>query len=258
MTNDDHAGDELPRSLELLWGRRERPRRGPRPGLSLEQIVQAAIELADAEGLGQVSMSRVAERVGFTTMSLYRYVEGKDELLMLMQETAGAMPQAAASSAGETAEEGWRAGLERWARDHLQTFRRHPWLLEVPISGPPVTPNGLTWMDRGLRALDGTGLADGYRLAVVQLLTGYVHGEAHFSRELHRAMGTGAYDPVRYGRLLRKVVDADRYPTLHKMTSTGFFDEIGGYEDAEDFEFGLQRVLDGIEVFIQKHGGHPG
>lgn len=251
MTNDDNAEHELPRSLELLWGLREPPRRGPKPGLSLERIVQAAIELADEDGLGALSMSRIAERVGFTTMSLYRYVEGKDELLMLMQDAAGGTPTPG------VADDGWRAGLERWARDYLLIFRRHPWLLEVPISGPPVTPNGLAWMDRGLRILGDTGLTHGHRLAVVQLLTGYVHGEAHFSRELTRATVVGDYDLTRYGRILRKVTDADRYPALYEMTSAGFFDEIGDYVDAEDFEFGLQRVLDGIEVFIRENAGPP-
>ena len=75
---------QLPPGLDLLWGRRERKRHGPKPGLSLEGIVGAAIGVADAEGLGAVSMARVAKELGFTTMSLYRYLTSKEELLQLM------------------------------------------------------------------------------------------------------------------------------------------------------------------------------
>ena len=74
----------LPPGLDLLWGRRERGKRGPRAGLSADAIVAAAIRIADAEGLEAVSMARVANELGFTTMSLYRHVASKDELLQLM------------------------------------------------------------------------------------------------------------------------------------------------------------------------------
>ena len=73
--------DDLPRVLQLLWGLDAPGRRGPKPALSLHQIGAAAVRIADAEGLGAVSMSRVAGELGYTTMSLYRYVESKDDLL---------------------------------------------------------------------------------------------------------------------------------------------------------------------------------
>ena len=74
-----------PTGLERLW-RRDEPERKPRLGLSLERVVGSGVELADGDGLAGVSMKRVAERLGFTTMSLYRYVTSKDELLLLMQD----------------------------------------------------------------------------------------------------------------------------------------------------------------------------
>ena len=88
----------LPPRLQLLWGLQERPRRGPKPGLSLERIVDAAIGLADAGGLAAVSMARVAAELGFTTMSLYRYVPTKDDLLELMVDAASGLPPADAAS----------------------------------------------------------------------------------------------------------------------------------------------------------------
>jgi hypothetical protein len=70
----------MPASLAAAWGRRERPSRGPRPGLSLDRIADAGVRVAQTEGLAAVSMARVAQELGTSTMSLYRYVASKDEL----------------------------------------------------------------------------------------------------------------------------------------------------------------------------------
>jgi AcrR family transcriptional regulator len=77
---------ELPRGIALAWGIAADPQRGPKRELSVEKIVDAAIEIADADGLGAVSMSSVANRLGYTTMSLYRYVSAKDDLIVLMND----------------------------------------------------------------------------------------------------------------------------------------------------------------------------
>ena len=118
----------LPASLDAAWGRRARPTKGPKPGLSLERIVAAAVALAHAEGLGAVSMARVASELGSSPMSLYRYVDAKDELLALMVDAALGDPPP------PPAGEGWRDGLARWAWGYHDALRRHPWALHVPIS----------------------------------------------------------------------------------------------------------------------------
>lgn len=86
---------ELPRGIALAWGVAANPQRGPKREMSVERIVEAAVELADAEGIGAVSMAAVAKKLGFTPMSLYRYVSAKDDLLLLMQEEATGMPSLA-------------------------------------------------------------------------------------------------------------------------------------------------------------------
>src|SRR4051812_50159401 len=93
---EEAAGPEppLPASLEAAWGRRARPTRGPKPALSLERIVEAAVALAQAEGIGAVSMARGAGGLGSSPMSLYRYVAAKDEALALMGDAShGPGPQ---------------------------------------------------------------------------------------------------------------------------------------------------------------------
>ena len=102
----DDADLELPRGVALAWGVAADPQRGPKREMSVEKIVEAAVELADAEGLGAVSMAAVAARLGYTPMSLYRYVSAKDDLLLLMQEEATGLPPE------PVREDGWRARLE--------------------------------------------------------------------------------------------------------------------------------------------------
>ena len=134
---------DLPASVETAWGIRERPAKGPKPGLSLSQIVDAAVQVASSDGLGAVSMSRVATELGAATMSLYRYVATKDELLTLMVDAVFKDPPAMVPR------ERWRAALSRWAREHLAVLRRHPWVVRVPLSGPPIMPNQVAWFERG-------------------------------------------------------------------------------------------------------------
>src|SRR3954471_20260485 len=107
--NPDSEGG-LPASIQAAWGRRARPTRGPRPGLTLDAIVGAGIAVATEEGLGAVSMGRVARRLGAAPMSLYRYVGAKDELLALMVDAALGPPEHERAPG-----ESWRTGLERWA-----------------------------------------------------------------------------------------------------------------------------------------------
>ncbi|MFC8042590.1 TetR/AcrR family transcriptional regulator [Nocardia sp. NPDC057353] len=139
-------------ALERLWGVERRPTRGPKPALTPERIAAEAIALADADGLATLSMQRLAERLGFTKMSLYRYVPGKAELVALMLDTAlGEPPELPAGD--------WRAGLSRWCATLYERFRAHPWALEVAVGSRPVGPNEMAWMEAALTALADTGLA---------------------------------------------------------------------------------------------------
>ncbi|MFT4285478.1 MAG: TetR/AcrR family transcriptional regulator, partial [Protaetiibacter sp.] len=139
---------ELPRAVALAWGVAANPQRGPKREMSIERIVDAAVELADAGGLTAVSMSSVANALGFTPMSLYRYVTSKDDLLVLMQERGIGVPPESIVEA-----EGWRDAIRAWGRETVQLYLDHPWLLDIPIEGTPQTPNNLAWMDAGLAVL---------------------------------------------------------------------------------------------------------
>jgi AcrR family transcriptional regulator len=247
--------DELPPPFDLLWGRRDRQLRPRKQGLSVERVVGAAVELADADGLEAVSMSRVAERLGFTTMSLYRHVRSKDELVGLMVEAAVGTP----TKRTEGSPDGWRSGLERWSRDLLAVVQRHPWLLAVSLASMPLGPNRLTWLDSGLEALAGTALSWDDKAAVTLLLNGFVFTEARTAAELAGPArdGSPAAATAAMPHALSALVDAERFPALRRALDAGIFEPSESDRDA-DFAFGLERILDGVERLVTQRAGDEG
>jgi AcrR family transcriptional regulator len=197
-------------------------------------------------------MSRVAADLGVSTMSLYRYVAAKDELLALMSDLAWETPPARRGP-----EESWRDGLSRWAWTERAVIRRNPWVLRIPISGPPVTPNAIAWLEVGLDCLRDTGVEEGEKLSVILLLTGFVRNQAMLEADIAAAQAAGTTPPepellASYGRLLARLTDPERFPALHAVIASGVFDHPGDGNGDDDFVFGLERVLDGIEALIDK------
>jgi AcrR family transcriptional regulator len=245
----------LPPGLDLLWGRRGRGQRGPKPGLSVDAIVAAAIRIADAEGLEAVSMAHVADQLGFTTMSLYRHVASKEELLQLMWN-------ASAQGAEELVITGddWRARLRMWAMVQREMIDRHPWITQMPMAAPPMAPNSLTFVERGLEAMDDSGLADADKLRVIGLISSYTLSEGRMSHDAARAArqaqagatGTEPLPAWTWEGLVREVADEQTYPRLHRLAwSASIGDDASGWNEEEEFRFGLDRILDGIEVLIR-------
>jgi AcrR family transcriptional regulator len=231
-----------PRSVELLWGEPERPSRGPKPGLTVAGIVRAAIAIADADGIGAMSMQRVAAGFGFTTMSLYRYVPGKSELIDLMiDEAVGPTPDLSAISGG------WRAQLTEWAHQTRACFQRHPWFLPVAMRRI-MGPNQLGWLESAVAALSGHGLVGAELLSAVLVVNGYVRSMAPFMGEQPAAPGelTGE----QWGMAIFELIDTHRnqFPALTAAIADGAF----GPSEHDDLDFGLQRVLDGIEIYLQR------
>lgn len=246
----DDAGAGLPASLAAAWGLRGRPPKGPKPGLSLERIVAAAIRVADTEGLPAVSMSRVATELGTGPMSLYRYVAAKDELLGLMVDAAFGPPPEGPSGPGV---EAWRPGMARWAWEMRIGMRRHPWVTQIPIGGLPIRPNEVTWFEAGLRCLGGTGLQEEEKGSVILLISGYVRNDAAQEADIEAAVRGSGKTPdewmASYAGILATVADPLRFPALRKFIEAGVFDHSDPPE--REFSFGLERLLDGIDVLVQ-------
>ncbi|GAA0943500.1 TetR/AcrR family transcriptional regulator [Actinocorallia libanotica] len=232
------AGDP-DHAVELLW--REGGAR-PRQGLSLDRIVRAGVALADAEGLAGLSMRKVAERLGFTTMSLYRHVPGRDQLIDLMCDEV-------AAEAGAAPEEGdWRTRLEACAREGWELRRRHPWLAEVRGGRHIPGPHAIARYERMLSAVVDTGLTPAEVIAVVGLVGRFLDSEALLLVEAAEAeRRSGVSHEEWWGGRDALFERLPAYPTITRLW------EEGGFDDPEDpFEFGLARLLDGISLMIHE------
>ncbi|RJQ73794.1 TetR/AcrR family transcriptional regulator [Pseudonocardiaceae bacterium YIM PH 21723] len=232
------TSNEALTAIHAAWGVKESRQRGPRPGLSAERIVAAACELADAEGLGAVSMSRVAAALDTGAMSLYRHVPSKDHLLALMFDAMAG--QAPVPVDGET----WQDGIRRWASALRASYLRHSWAAQIPITGPPALPNQVHWMEAMLRSLSETGLPGTHKLGVLQLVAGYVHDDATMNVTIARRTGSGEDIGPHYAGLLRELADAQRFPALRGLVDEGVFDRADPPE--EQFHFGLERIIAGV------------
>jgi AcrR family transcriptional regulator len=245
------------RSMELLWRVHEQPKRGPKPGFSLDQIIATGIAVADADGLAAVSMRRVAEQLGVGAMSLYTYVPGKAELLELMYD-------AVLSEVGGPDADGktWRARLEQLARESWELYQRHPWMLEVPTVRAPLGPNALRAYERTLAAMWAIGL-DGHELArTASLLSIFHRGVAQTAKEARGAQHRDGLTETEWWEarvpVLERVLDPARFPLLtspemvnaHAPARTDVDYHMA--EALDLFEFGLQRVLDGIEMLVER------
>jgi AcrR family transcriptional regulator len=254
MTKEEVA--TLPPGLDLLWGRRQPGRRGPKPGLSVDAIIEAAVQVADAEGLEAVSMARVAHELGFTTMSLYRYVTNKDELLQLMWNASARGAEALVLEGAD-----WRQKLRMWAEVQRDVTDRHAWITQMPMAAPPFGPSSLTFVERGLETLDETGLSDEDKLRIIGLISSYTLSESRMAHDAARAAAQARAasadgDPVRpwsFEALLRELVDEATFPRLFRIAwSDDGGREPSGAVEYEEFLFGLDRILDGVQTLIQR------
>ena len=231
---------ELPRAVALAWGVAANPQRGPKREMSVERIVEVAMQLADAGGLASVSMAAVASELGFTPMSLYRYVSAKDDLVLLMQESGIGVPPETIAEA-----DGWRAGLTALEHEQLAAYVEHPWLLDIPVPSMPVTPNDLAWLDAGLQVLAETGLSAEERVAVVLAVGAQARWEGSVRRSHVDAVTAGR--DARDAAMLAALVTPEEFPAVAAALDEGVF---APGSSADPFVFGLERVLDGVEVFL--------
>ncbi|MBO8184404.1 TetR/AcrR family transcriptional regulator [Streptomyces spirodelae] len=240
----------LPAGVAAAWGLKERPGKGPARALDVRRIVTAAIGVADAEGLAAVSMSRVATEVGVSTMALYRYVAGKDDLLILMEDAAIGSP-----SPGPPAGEGLRAGLAHWAGAYRDVLRDHLWIVRIPIGTPPLSPHNVEWMEQALAYLRGTGLNAEEKLGVLITVSGYVRSNVSLLADIDEATRAAAttWEGVErsYWGLLTELTSAGDFPAIRELLASGELSDSAESADSEgtaDFEFGLGLILDGVEA----------
>jgi AcrR family transcriptional regulator len=228
------SANEDPKAVaELLWGLRKPGNRGPRAAFDVAQVAAAAAKVADTEGLKAVSMHRVAAELGLTKMALYRYVNGKTELMAIMIEAAvGTPPDLNALT-------GWRAKLEEYARQLSAAWRRHPWLPSITVGDRVMGPRETAWPETALSAVADTPLTERERLDAVMVVS-------HHIRATHAAAtpGTQTWTAGNAAPIMRDLLllNADRFPLLATTQAAP--------SATTTQEFGLHAILDGLEQAI--------
>lgn len=223
---------------KVLWEPRPTPRRGPKPAMNREAIAETGIEIADNEGLAALTMERVADALGFSKMALYRYVPGKVELVALMTDSALGEPPRLRRVRG-----GWRPKLVAWTRRIFERFEEHPWALETTTGARIMGPNELGWLEQAVGALSGAGLHSSEVLDLTVTLVGQARSIAQqrvgsASRDLEQAIHASI------GTLLRG--REERFPALSVL----FKSAIDSESQDQALDFGLHRILDGVELLI--------
>jgi DNA-binding transcriptional regulator YhcF (GntR family) len=230
---------------------RHHPAQPAEQELTQPRIVDAAISIADAEGLPALTMRHVATELGIATMSLYRHVASKDDLILLMADAV-----LGEAEFPEPPPPGWRAQLELVARAQWAIYRRHPWMARViSLTRPLPAANGIAHTEWAARAVGGLGLDPLAMLHVAITIAGYVQATAvNLETEVEAQQDTGITGDEwmeSQGEALRMILASGRFPMLSSLTAQSGFDFRLDLDTL--FEFGLQLLLDGLALLIQ----HP-
>lgn len=253
---DDDQSEATPavdRTLMLLWRRtlgEPHGSRGPRQRVSVDEVVVAAIALADEEGLSAFSMRKVAERIGLGVMSLYTYVPGRSELIGLMvDEVAGEVEYVGHEGA-------LRDRMTVVARQLWDEFHRHPWLLHVQKARPWIGPNISARYEWQLAAIEGVGLDDLEMDHTIAVLSGFAESSARTSIEAAGArtesgMSDQQWWEINAPILGRVMADGD-YPISGRVGQAAGAEYNSMGDAARSFEFGLARIVDGVEMLLNR------
>jgi len=234
--------------IELLWNPPEPATRGPKQRLSLDRVLDEALALAAEQGVEGLSMRTLAQRLGVGAMSLYTYVPGRDELFELMIDRAWAVRGKA------DPELPWRAQVEFHAREAWTMYERFPWMIQANLWRMPLGPHVLDSQEDLYRAVRLTGLEPFDVVRVASLVESFVFGAArgHITDRTLAARTGVTYDDYWESRssFWATYYTPERFPSMTALWNEGAFDQGSG---DDPLGFGLQRLLDGIELLVSRH-----
>ena len=247
MTDARTSGGDPARTLALLWREQQPSRRGPRPRLDIDAVVDAAIALADEQGLAAVTMRALAARLRVSAMTLYGYVPGKAELIDLMLDAL----YARMSYPPWSLDADWRERARAVAEANRALYAAHPWAAAVSTARPPLGPGLMAKYEHELGALDGAGLGDVERDAALSFLLAFVQSAAAAAADAAATPGTDAAWWEAAGPLLARAVDPERYPLAARVGTAAGEAHDAAHDPEHAYVFGLERVLDGLAALIE-------
>jgi AcrR family transcriptional regulator len=245
-------------TMDLLWFPQppEGKRRGRRPGLSLDRVVEAAIAIADAEGLEASTMRRVAQDLRVVPMTLYTYVPDKAALLDLMLDRLYLrMPRT------PFAQLPWRERLRTIAAENRTLYRQHPWVAGLSASRPPLGPGLMAKYEHELQGFAGAGLDDVETDSALTYLLGFVQASARVAADARAVAARSRQTDLQWwaerGPVLVEIFDPHTYPTATRVGAAAGAAHGGVVNPEQAYAFGLERVLDGLGVLIESRSGDP-
>jgi AcrR family transcriptional regulator len=249
---------DIDRTLGLLWRRTlgtPQGSRGPKQRVSVDEVIQAAIMVADEGGLPAFSMRKVADRLGLKLMSIYTYVPGRSELIGLMVDEV----------AGERALPPHRGTLRERitgvARQMWDEFHRHPWLLQVENSRPWIGPNVSDRYEWQLAAIEGAGFTDIEMDQVVTLLSGFTAAAARASVDARRTAAQSGMSDAEWWAInapvLERIMPGAAYPISSRVGQAAGQEYNAVGDPERSFRFGLDRILDGLADLLDASGTRP-
>ncbi len=212
-----------------------------RPRLSRERVVEGALAIADADGLAALTIRSLAAELGVKPMSVYYHVANKDEILAALVDVV--FGEIELPVPGRP----WRPEMERRANSARQVLARHRWAIGLLESRPDPGPANLRHHDTVLATLRAGGFSPEMTAHAYALLDSYVYGfalqEASLPFEGRESVGEIA------GPIMEQMA-AGAYPHLAQMASTYYLQP--GYDFGDEFRFGLDLILDGLEAAISR------
>ncbi len=222
----------------LIWQRMEERRKDRK--LNYLSITNAAMELADQAGLEGLSMRSLAERLGAGTMTLYRYVADRDDLLDLILDHAFSEIKIPARATKD-----WRKDVTSVAIATRATMLRHPWLATLLIQRPTLGPNYLRWFEFVLSSTASIGRNLDVQLDMVGVIWAFIFGSVTYE--------VGEMENNRRHQLTEEKKRTIAEPYLRSLLATGQFPQLAKVlasprhaNPLKAFRFGLKSVLDGL------------
>jgi len=237
-----------PPQAGLIWERLQQSAREPQPVLNRDQIIRAAITIADTEGAQGITMRRIAGELGAAAMSLYRHVFSKEDLLDLMLDHMFGEIALPDQPSGD-----WRADLHTLAYATRNVFRRHPWLIPLLTSRPNIGPNYLRWFEFSLAAVANLGFDIMTMTQIVSMLGGYVTAVVGYEvaeEEHNRRTGLTEDDKRMFATpYVQRIIASGHYPNFARFFSAGMT-----LDPEQGFAFGLGCLLDGLAARVPHVG----
>lgn len=249
---------EPDRVLPLLWRHATpspeaaAPRRGPRQKVSVDDVVDAGIEIADREGLSALSMRGLAQKLGIGAMTLYTYVPNRTDLIVLMVD------QVLGRTTLPPYPDDLRERLELVALVQYEDYRSHPWLLDVSGVRAWLGPHVADRYEWQLGAVEDIGLDDIEMDQTVTLLASFASSIVRAEQAVRHAERESGLTDAQWWEAnyeaLGEVMAGHDYPVAGRVGPTVGEAYQAGSDPGRELDFGLARIIDGLLAHLDSSG----